>query len=89
MLGAIGYEEDCRRFVQQMAKNRPRFNCLFDCNTFRAITQAMTEYTLNPAWERYLQDIDAFIPPRMLEEHAKTLFEDQYLKNWLKENNWH
>ena len=45
----------------------------------------MTQYTIDPAWQNYLKDIDAFIPPHMLEAHAKLLFEDQYFEK-LKES---
>ena len=49
-----------------------------------AITQAMTEYRMTAAWKNYLDDIADFISPQLLEDHAKTLFEDNYFEK-LKE----
>ena len=40
----------------------------------------MTRYEKNPAWGIYLETINAFIPPHLLEPHAKTLFEDNYFE---------
>lgn len=75
-----GEEEDCRRFVEQMTTSDKGLITFLVITLDRAITQAMTKYEKNPAWEKYLEDIEAFIPTRMLETHAKTLFEDGYFE---------
>lgn len=49
-----------------------------------AIMEAMTLYQKNPAWEKYLSKIAAFISPDRLIEHAKILFEGDYFEK-LKE----
>ncbi|MBX3708485.1 MAG: hypothetical protein KIT56_02445 [Gammaproteobacteria bacterium] len=75
-----GNEEDVRRFVDQITKTDRGLLAFLTSVLNQAISQTMTEYQKNPAWEKYLADIEAFIPPNMLEVHAKTLFEDEYFE---------
>lgn len=75
-----GDESKCRRFVEHMTNTDPGLIAFLIATLDQAIAQAMTVYEKNPAWESYLADIDAFIPAKALEKHAKTLFEDQYFE---------
>lgn len=75
-----GKEEDCRRFVEQMTKSDRGLVAFLLATLDSAIAQAMTRYEKNSSWEVYLSDIEAFIPPKMLENHAKLLFEDEYFE---------
>lgn len=75
-----GDEARCRQFVERITQTDPGLIAFLTATLERAITQAMTTYEKNPAWEVYLEDIEAFIPPKTLEEHAKTLFEDPYFE---------
>jgi predicted KAP-like P-loop ATPase len=75
-----GNEEDCRHFVAELVKSDRGLIAFLIATLNKAITQAMTNYEKNPLWEKYLQDIDAFIPASTLEEHAKTLFENDYFE---------
>lgn len=75
-----GKEEDCRRYVEQMAKTDRGIIAFLTVTLDEPIKQAMTKYEKSPIWEKYLDDIEAFIPSRMLEEHAKILFEDEYFE---------
>lgn len=75
-----GKEEDCRRYVEQMTKTDRGIISFLTVTLDEPIKQAMTKYEKSPIWEKYLDDIEAFIPPRLLEEHAKILFEDEYFE---------
>lgn len=75
-----GKEDECRRFVDQMNKTDRGLLAFLMATLDEAITQAMNKYEKNPTWEKYLNNIEAFIPPKMLENHAKTLFEDDYFE---------
>lgn len=75
-----GNEEDCRRFVAEMTKTDRGLLSFLTATLNKPISQAMTEYVQTPEWEKSLDDINAFIPVRMLESHAKVLFEDDYFE---------
>lgn len=75
-----GHEEDVRRFVDQMTKTDRGLIAFLTATLDKAISQAMTKYEKNPVWEKYLDDINSFIPANLLEQHAKTLFEDAYFE---------
>ncbi len=75
-----GNEEDARRYVDTITRTDRGLLSFLTSTLDKAISQAMTEYQKNPVWEKYLEDINAFIPPNMLEEHAKLLFEDEYFE---------
>jgi len=63
MLGANwGYEEIADVLSKQMAKTDRGLIAFLTATLPKQLLKAHDEYTLNPAWERYLQDIDAFIP---------------------------
>lgn len=75
-----GGAEKCHAFVAKMTSNDRGLVAFLTCTLADAITEAMTEYVTNPAWQRYMEDINAFIPSKNLEEHAKELFEDEYFE---------
>lgn len=75
-----GNEEDARRYVDEITKTDRGLLSFLTSTLDKAISQAMNEYQKNPVWEKYLEDINAFIPANMLEIHAKTLFEDEYFE---------
>lgn len=75
-----GNEEDCRHFVSEMVTTDRGLLAFLAGTLDKAITQAMSEYEKNPVWENYLEDINSLVPARLLEEHAKTLFEDAYFE---------
>jgi predicted KAP-like P-loop ATPase len=73
-------DDKCYQFVKKMTETDRGLVIFLTAILSEAITQAMTEYVINLEWKSYLQDIDVFIPPRALEEHAKILFEDQHFE---------
>lgn len=75
-----GDEAKCRQFVERMTRTDPGLIAFLIATLDQAIAQAMTAYEKSPAWDAYLTDIDAFIPPKALEQHAKILFEDPYFE---------
>lgn len=75
-----GHMDDCKRFVEQMTNTDKGLVAFLTCALEKAISQAMTEYEVKPAWTIYLNDIEAFISPSRLVDHAKTLFEDGYFE---------
>ncbi len=75
-----GSEKNCRHFAEQLTSTDRGLITFLNATLDKAITQAMTAYEKNPAWQVYLEDIEIFIPTSMLEEHAKTLFEDPYFE---------
>ena len=75
-----GNDKACRQFVEQMTESDRGLVAFLSQALAEPVAEAITEYKMNPAWENYLEDINAFIPPRMLEQHAKTLFEDPYFE---------
>ncbi len=75
-----GNEADCRRYVESMTKTDRGLIAFLTATLDKAINQAMTQYEKNPVWEKYLEDIDAFVPANRLQAHAKTLFEDEYFE---------
>lgn len=75
-----GNPTHCKQFVEQLTST-DRGLIAFLTNTLdKAITQAMTANEKNPLWKKYLDDISVFIAAKMLEAHAKTLFEDEYFE---------
>jgi predicted KAP-like P-loop ATPase len=79
-----GKEEDCRRFVDQLTKTDRGLISFLEAALREPIEQAMTRYEKGSLRQKYLAEIELFIPPRLLEKHAKTLFEDPYFEK-LKE----
>jgi len=75
-----GNEEDSKRYVDEITKTDRGLLSFLTSTLDKAISQAMSEYQKNPSWEKYLEDINAFILANRLELHAKTLFEDDYFE---------
>jgi hypothetical protein len=73
-------DDKCSLFIKKMTETDRGLIIFLTAILSEAITQAMTHYVVNPEWKSYLQDIDVFIPPRALENHAKILFEDQHFE---------
>lgn len=80
-----GDKEKCQQFVVELTKTDRGLVAFLLATLDEAIAQAMTRYEKNPAWERYLDDIENFIPAQSLKTHAKLLFENQYFEK-LREN---
>ena len=70
----------CKQFVEQLTSSDRGLIAFLTRSLDKAISQAMTSYEKNPLWEQYLDDISVFIAAKMLEAHAKTLFEDNYFE---------
>lgn len=75
-----GNPEDVRRYVETITKTDRGLLAFLTSTLDKAISQAMSEYQKNPVWEKYLEDINSFIPATLLEDHAKLLFEDEYFE---------
>lgn len=75
-----GGENNCRQFVEQMTQTDRGLIAFLNATLASAITEAMSRYEINPTWQSLLNDIEAFIPPQQLEEHARLLFEDDYFE---------
>lgn len=75
-----GNEVDCRRYVEEICKTDRGIVAFLSAALDDAITQTMLHYDKDLSAQRYLVDIEAFIPVNMLEQHAKTLFEDEYFE---------
>lgn len=73
-------DSTCSRFVEEMTKSDRGLISFLTAVLAEAITQAMTQYIVQPAWEVYLNVIEIFISPQQLKNHAITLFEDQYFE---------
>jgi predicted KAP-like P-loop ATPase len=75
-----GNEEECRKFVATMVET-DRGILAFLMDTLKApIDQAISKLKTNAEWGKYLMDIEAFIPLKVLEPHAKILFENPYFE---------
>lgn len=79
-----GKEEDCHAFVTEMTNTDLGLLSFLTVSLDKPIDQAMKEYQKSPEWDKYLQNITAFIAVSLLQDHAKALFEDQYFEK-LKE----
>lgn len=75
-----GDQEACKTYVDKVTKQDQGLVTFLMATLDKAISEAMTQYEKNPTWETYLIDIEAFIPTKMLEAHAKALFEDAYFE---------
>ncbi|OGT42737.1 MAG: hypothetical protein A3F42_06345 [Gammaproteobacteria bacterium RIFCSPHIGHO2_12_FULL_37_34] len=75
-----GNPEDCKKFIEDLVQTDRGLLALLMTTLEKAITQTMSEYERNPAWEIYLDDIRAFIPIEKIAAHAKLLFEDPYFE---------
>lgn len=75
-----GNATQCQQFVEQLTSTDRGLIMFLTQTLDKAISQAMVSREKNPAWNRYLDDISVFIAAKMLEAHAKTLFEDEYFE---------
>lgn len=73
-------EEGCRRYIAEVTQTDKGLLSFLTSILDKPISEAMTEYKQTPDWEKYLEEINAFIPANMLETHAKVLFEDDYFE---------
>lgn len=75
-----GNKEACADYVIEMTKN-DRNLVAFLCATLKdPIDEAISKLEKNPSWEESLKNIEAFVPPSVIEPHVKELFEDQYFE---------
>lgn len=75
-----GNPDDCSNYVSELTKTDQGIIAFLSAVLDKAITEAMTRYEKNLSWEKYLEDINDFIPPKTLEEHARILFENEYFE---------
>ncbi|HTM63161.1 MAG TPA: P-loop NTPase fold protein [Gammaproteobacteria bacterium] len=75
-----GNPADCSAYVSELTQTDKGIVAFLSEVLDKAITEAMTKYEKNLSWEDYLEVINDFIPPKMLEEHAKILFEDEHFE---------
>jgi hypothetical protein len=75
-----GDADKCALYVKQMTDTDRGLVALLTSVLDKAIEQAMTQYEKNPVWEKYIDDINSFIPVSALAPHAKLLFEDGYFE---------
>lgn len=71
---------DCIRFVSEITNTDKGLVEFLVGALDKPITEAMTEYKHTPEWEKYLENITAFIPISQIQNHAITLFEDEYFE---------
>lgn len=75
-----GDENECKEHVIEMIK-ADRGLVAFLCATMKdPIDEAILKQEKNPSWESAIKNIEAFISPKLVEPHAKELFEDQYFE---------
>ncbi len=70
----------CNAFVVSLTNTDRGIVSFLSAILSEAITEAMTRYEKNQSWEKYLDDINDFIPPKQIEAHAKLLFENEYFE---------
>ncbi|MBV9576047.1 MAG: hypothetical protein JO149_05445 [Gammaproteobacteria bacterium] len=75
-----GHEAHCKRYVEKITQTDRGLIIFLVVSLEQPILQAMTNYEKNPAWEKYLQTIENLISAKLLEDHAKILFEDDYFE---------
>ncbi len=75
-----GNPGDCSAYVTELTKTDKGIIAFLSAILDKAIAEAMTRYEKNLSWQKYLNDIEDFIPPKTLEEHAKILFENEYFE---------
>ncbi len=75
-----GEEGDCNHFVEQLTQSDPGIVAFLGAALKEAIDEAITKLEKNSDWEKYLTNIENFIPAKMLEPHVKALFEDPYFE---------
>jgi predicted KAP-like P-loop ATPase len=75
-----GNMAECKHFVEALTNTDRGLIAFLNVTLDEAITQAMRDHERSPAWGKYLDDISVFIAVKMLESHAKTLFEDEYFE---------
>lgn len=75
-----GDPAECSAYILELTKTDIGIIAFLSAVFDKAIAEAMTRYEKNLSWEKYLDDINDFIPPKTLEEHAKILFENEYFE---------
>lgn len=75
-----GEKNECKQYVEKMTSSDKGIVTFLTATLDKAIGQAMSSHEKSPLWEKYLQDIDAFIAINVLEEHAKILFENDHFE---------
>jgi len=71
-----GKPEDCYQYVKRMTLEDVGLLAFLCAALKDPIDEALRKYEKTQSWEKSLENITAFIEPRWLEAHAKTLFED-------------
>lgn len=75
-----GDENTCRRYVKQLTDTDRGLVAFLQATLEQPINDAITAYIKRPTWSDGLDTIEGFIPAHLLEEHAKTLFENPYFE---------
>lgn len=73
-------DDECSKYVKRMTDSDRGLVAFLTATLDKAIAQAMTRYEKDPVWDKYLDDINAFIPAESLAAHARLLFEDGYFE---------
>lgn len=81
---AWGDPEECKRYVARMIETDRGIVSFLGAALKVPVKEAITKEETNPAWKKYLQNIDDFIPLNALIPHAEELFKDNYFEK-LKE----
>lgn len=72
--------EKCRDYVLDLTKKDKGLVAFLTAALEKPISQAMNEYKKLPTWDKYLDEINVFIPSQNLIEHAKIIFENDYFE---------
>lgn len=71
---------ECFKYVKKITETDRGLVLFLSAALEKAVTQAMQDYKKDISWEKYLDNISAFIPVDSLIPHAKLLFEDEHFE---------
>lgn len=75
-----GDEIKCREFVHQLVQTDRGLVIFLQHILDNAISDTMTTYQKDSAWDDYIQHINQFIPAKLVEERARAIFEDSFFE---------
>lgn len=70
----------CKEYVEHITHTDRGLVVFLTAVLDEPITQTMTQYQKNPEWIKYLDVITTFVDIKLLEPHAKILFEDDHFE---------
>ena len=77
---AWGNKDECQRYVADLVQDDIGLIAFLVAALKEPIEQAISKLEVNPEWEKYLVNIESFIPLKSIEAHAELLFEDGYFE---------